>query len=214
MASSRCQPRFESATRSSSANAVKPWMPRDSSDVSVRTAWGPDDSRMNTDLDTAVYHGHVDAAQAYLYVFAAFLLMSTAAHLRSSAIDFVHAAGFHLDTHIINIIDLPPSTFAQYMSPAHSSMEAHNVKELTHRNMMKQTVELKSAGAAETDFDSEAVADETGSVFVEQEPSAGKPERAIFELEIPREWRFSRISYPGRGPVWWDLKDGLWPPAA
>ncbi|KAJ3536300.1 hypothetical protein NM688_g6857 [Phlebia brevispora] len=26
----------------------------------------------------------------------------------------------------------------------------------------------------------------------------------FFELEIPQEWRFSRIPYPGRGPVRWD----------
>ncbi|KAJ3555686.1 hypothetical protein NM688_g2440 [Phlebia brevispora] len=29
--------------------------------------------------------------------------------------------------------------------------------------------------------------------------------QAIFELEIPKEWRFSRTSYLGRGPVWWSL---------
>ncbi|KAJ3530853.1 hypothetical protein NM688_g7653 [Phlebia brevispora] len=29
-------------------------------------------------------------------------------------------------------------------------------------------------------------------------------EGASFELEIPQEWRFSRISYPGRAPVWWE----------
>ncbi|KAJ3531933.1 hypothetical protein NM688_g7498 [Phlebia brevispora] len=29
-------------------------------------------------------------------------------------------------------------------------------------------------------------------------------EPAVFELEIPKEWRFSRISYPGRGPIKWD----------
>ncbi|KAJ3555274.1 hypothetical protein NM688_g2670 [Phlebia brevispora] len=31
----------------------------------------------------------------------------------------------------------------------------------------------------------------------------------IYKLEIPREWRFSRISYPGRGPVWWNGKGEL-----
>ncbi|KAJ3551844.1 hypothetical protein NM688_g4475 [Phlebia brevispora] len=35
-------------------------------------------------------------------------------------------------------------------------------------------------------------------------------EAVIFELEIPRKWRFGRRSYPGRGPVWWDDDDEPW----
>ncbi|KAJ3551459.1 hypothetical protein NM688_g4689 [Phlebia brevispora] len=87
------------------------------------------------------------------------------------------------------------------MSPARPSMWARITKALatplrpllrlsrklrqTHWKVKKHAVELDSAAVAE-------------------ESSGGKPAAAIFELEIPREWRFSRISYPGRGPVSWN----------